>query len=393
MLEEADLHKIAAELGLSLLGYAPVSDLKTESKHLDSWQQSNYNAEMEYMRRDASLFTNLEKILPDIKTIITFAVHYDYTKRDERKTEHGLVARYAWGRDYHLVLKEKLNLFIDRIQSLSKSKISAKSITDSFPILERAYAAHAGIGFIGKNTMLIQKGKGSFFLLGEVLLDQEVGKTDGHKSFNILNQENLSSCGTCVNCQEHCPTSAFVEDYILDANKCISYLTIEKRRMFNDWQRVAIGEWIFGCDICQDVCPFNHTSLKIEKKPQMHELGKNEGVGQQLNIRGLLKIRTNKEFETVFKGTPLLRSRRSGLIRNGICVAVNTAAESLSDVILECFETDSSEIIRAHAIWALAKFYNNEKTDSRKKISKLLDKALKDPSEIVKNEAKLIYEY
>ena len=387
ILNKRQLVSLAEASGLSILGFSPKIDLSEESKKLKEWQQKGFNGEMAYMNRPAENFTNLENLLPGAKSLVCFAIHYSYQAREERKEEHGLVARYAWGKDYHLVLKERLDSFVKKVEKELGRNIEYRNFTDSIPLLERAFAERSGLGFIGKNTMLIQKGHGSYFLLGEVLWDLVI---EDQSKLNLLDYK--SECGTCSRCIDDCPTGAILEPRVLDARKCISYITIEKRRKLSIWEREAVGEWIFGCDKCQDRCPFNHKSLNLEHAPLLDEFKEEVGVGQQISIRDLLQIRTNREFEARFKDTPLLRPRRAGLLRNGLCVAVNTKSESLLDLIINCFEEDSSEVVRSHALWAAYRL-NKVSNGKNQRLDRIFNKAINDQSQAVRAEADELLDY
>lgn len=328
------------------------------------------------MNRDPELFIDLKKIYPEVRSLITVGVKYQSSYHPTFKQGYARVARYAWGRDYHDVFKAKLDSLC---AALLHHGISSKAFTDAVPILERAYASKAGIGFIGKNSLLIAPGYGSFLLLGELLVNAE---------FQTKERTQFGGCSTCVKCRSHCPTGAIVEDRVVDARRCISYLTIEKRGAFSIVEREALGEWIFGCDICQDVCPFNHRSLKRGRAPEIAELDGSYGSGALLNLGELFSISDDRSFRERFKGTPLIRPKREGLIRNGLCVAKNTNAIELLELIAELCE-DKSEVVRQTALWSgvnlSAMFGENRKF--------WMDKLLKlkrDQSQAVRTEAEMI---
>ena len=167
-------------------------------------------------------------------------------------------------------------------------------------------------------------------------------------------KEVESSCGSCSKCQIGCPTGALVSDYTLDARRCISYLTIDKRGVLEEWEREAIGEWIFGCDICQEVCPFNHTTMKIGRRVALSEFSPEEGAGKELLLSEILSIRSDEEFVQRFGGTPLMRTKREGLLRNAAVVAGNTRSVATVVALKEACN-DKSEVVREHAEWALGK--------------------------------------
>ena len=268
----------AKQAGLSLVGAICAEPLAQDRDRLIQWQNSLYAGEMGYMNRDPGLLSSPKLLLEQSASVISFALHYSRAAPFDFEADQSLnlsgfgkVARYAWGRDYHRVLKKRLHLFIKSLHQLIKREFQYRVFTDSVPFLERAAASSAGLGFIGKNSMLIVPKLGSFCFIAEALVD-----------FEVVNQPKLEvkeNCGSCTNCSSNCPTGAIVSDRVIDARKCISYLTIEKRGMLDEWERKAIGEWIFGCDICQDVCPFNHTVLKNKNVASIPEFNPENGKG------------------------------------------------------------------------------------------------------------------
>lgn len=332
-----ELKSLAKGLGLTVVGYAGVSASKKAKNSLRLWQEAGFAGSMNYMNREVELLSEATRLLPSAKSVLMFSLHYDSSPHPPLKPGYGRVARYAWGRDYHSVMREKLKNLLTLIND---SSIEARVFSDSVPLLERAFGKEAGLGFVGKNTLLIRPRTGSFFFLGEIVWNAEVVG-----DFPIIEE----SCGSCERCLKGCPTDAFVAPYSLDARKCISYLTIEKRGMLNFEERRAIGEWVFGCDVCQDVCPYNHTPIKESREGAM-EFSDDLGVGPLLDLKHLLSIKTDEEFLNEFGRSPITRAGRNGLIRNAICVAVNTKAKDLRPQILDCL-SDSSEIIRSHAEW------------------------------------------
>lgn len=328
-----------------MCGVAPAFPLENDAKRVAFWQEQGFSAEMKYMQRDPRLLSDARHLSQNAKSVLSVAVFYQRTKSPESRIGYGRVARYAWGRDYHTVLKSKLEQF--GVLLAKESGCSFRAVTDAAPILERAWARKSGLGFIGKNTLLITPGPGSFSLLGELILDCEV--------LDIPTKPPAQThCGGCRRCLDACPTNAIVEEFTIDAAKCISYLTIEKRGHFENSQSAAIGEWVFGCDICQDICPYNTSALKHQHGSSIAELSAAYGVGGLLNLADIMAIKTNKEFEVRFKYTPLLRARRSGLIRNACAVAVNTRCFDLIPQIKLLAANDRSLVIRQAAQQALS---------------------------------------
>lgn len=345
-------------------------------KHLETWQREGFAGQMHYMQRPPLLFTDLENLLPSVKSVLFVAAYYSQEPAPRRLHGYGRVARYAWGLDYHTVLKEKLNALVEVIERHLNKKISYRIFSDAVPLLERALACDAGLGFIGKNTLLIQRGLGSYFFISEILWDVECQESAGV----------LGTCGTCTRCQTNCPTNALVSDFKLDARKCISYLSIEKRGSLETWERTALGEWVFGCDICQEVCPFNHKALRLNRHASFDEFMSERGVGANLDLVNLLRIRTEQEFRARFGQTALRRTKRAGLLRNAACVAANTKAENVIPSLIEAL-MDSDSIVRQHVAWSLSRLAPTSATKL------LLEKLRKDPEENVKMEVETILDH
>lgn len=341
----------ASECGLQLAGVIDAEELQPRlQKHfhyLQAWQQQGFAGEMHYMNRPAEFIIDCEKFLPAIGSIVCFAINY----RGEEQSAHltvprgfGRVARYAWGRDYHKVLRGRMTKFVDELRKqLPDINFMARAFTDAVPLLERALFAEVANGFIGKNTMFILPQLGSYTFLAEVLLS--VGVTDVPKALPVKGH-----CGTCARCLSACPTSAFQGPYVLDARRCISYLTIEKKTVFSDWESQAIGNWIFGCDVCQDVCPFNPREQVV---PSLKEFSVCEGSGVLLNLAEVLSFRTNRLFLNKFQGTALMRAGREALLRNACSIAINTNCQELIPDLQQCLREETSEIIYSAAAQAL----------------------------------------
>jgi epoxyqueuosine reductase len=342
-----DLKEVAENLGLLIVSFLSIDDaqeaLLNNKSFIKSWQDSGFAADMKYMQRSPDFLCDLYKLLPTAKSILTFCVPYYSPVQfvPNKKEGFGSIAKYAWGLDYHDVLKNKLNCFVE----LCKQKgicqdIQFRAFSDSVPLPERTLAAKAGQGFIGKSSMLIRPGMGTYFFICELIINKIV-KGSADDSLKIK-----ANCGKCVSCKKCCPTNAIVEDKIVDSRKCISYLTIEKRGLFDKEEISSIGSWIFGCDICQEVCPYNHKGLgnlvPLEFNAKM-------GVGPELDILSVLSIKTDSEFRDKFKGTALLRTKRFGLLRNALAVAANQKLFRVSERIFEIAKNDDSDLLRKQA--------------------------------------------
>jgi epoxyqueuosine reductase len=323
---------------------------------------------MEYMTRRPELHTDPKALVPTSSSLITLTINYYATAPEFcHENRFGKVARYAWGLDYHDVVKPRLLKLVAEIERIAGREIRSRCFVDAVPLLERAVAARAGIGFFGKNTNLIRPQGGSWFFLAEVLVDLDLPAED---------REARVSCGSCRRCIDACPTNAFAASYVLDSRRCISYLTIEHKGAIPRELREGMGEWVFGCDVCQEICPFNRFSSDAD----WPELRPEAGVGPRLDLAEVLSIATDEEFRARFKGTPLTRPKRRGLLRNAAIVARNIGCEAAVPALIERVTRDPEPIIRSHALWALAHI------DSRK-AERLIERSLSDPDPQVREEA------
>lgn len=372
------LGDIAAAAGLAWVGWTGVTPVAESASALRLWQERGFAASMEYMRRPADMLADPARLLEGARSLVSFAVPYSAALRPPRPPGSGKVARYAWGLDYHRVLPARLASFLEGVREALGRTPRARVASDAVPLLERPLAERGGLGFVGNNTLLIRPGSGSLFFLAEIIWDVVIESpppTIGR-----------GTCGTCTRCLRACPTNAFPAPGILDAGRCISYLTIEHRGAFDDWQRRAIGEWIFGCDVCQEVCPFNHAALKASS-PGLTEFAAGDGVGPWLDLAEVLEIPSNRAFERRFHGTALLRARRQGLRRNACVVAANTGHVALAPLLTRIAAGDNDAVVRQHALWALKELAERWGAD-RTSVARALDVALRDPAEPVREEAR-----
>jgi epoxyqueuosine reductase len=291
-------------LGFDLVGIARLGPAET-ARAFDEWLERGYAGEMDYMPRTAEKRRDSRLPFPTAKSAIV--VGLDYGGREPS----GPVARYARGDDYHDVLLERLRLLHARVDEIVGASVSGKAYVDTGPILERDLARRAGLGWFGKNTMLINPKRGSFFFLGELLLDLELEPDAPFAS---------DHCGTCRACIEACPTGAIVEERVLDSNRCISYLTIElKGQIPAEWHD-AIGEMIYGCDVCQDVCPWNVRFARDLREPAFRA---RELIAQKSPRTLALEILAMEDdtLRAALKGSPMKRAKPRGLKRNaGVAV-------------------------------------------------------------------------
>lgn len=321
--------------------------LCAQGGRLADWQDSGFAGDMAYMRRSPDLFLNPENLLPGLKSVISFAVPYAAAGASDPDCPRGFgrIARYARGRDYHRVIKKLLKEAAKKIEQRAGRPVGWRAFSDAVPFLERAAAIAAGLGFSGKNTMVIRPGLGSYFFLAELLLDIEIEP-------DLTPAAQSGSCGSCSRCQISCPTGAFAGPGRLDARRCISYLTIEKSGGFSEDERRMVGDWVFGCDRCQEVCPFNHPGTQARVAPEFRP---ERGAGAFIELSRILAIKSDEDFTATFAGTPLMRAGRIGMIRNALAVCANQGCTELVPAIRLLIEGQAPEMVRIEAQAALSR--------------------------------------
>jgi epoxyqueuosine reductase len=337
MLLEDRIKDQAHALGFDLTGIAAAEPADGFDR-LQDWLAQGCAGDMKYMNRHEQARAHPAAILPNVQSIVMLGLNYAPAKEEDLAASSplGKIARYARGRDYHDVIRGKLNRLMSWIQS-EVPGTAGRGVVDTAPLLERAFARRAGLGWFGKNTMLINKTSGSYFLLGALLLDIELRPDAAHET---------AHCGTCTACLDACPTGAFAAAGDLDSRKCISYLTIELRRPIPAELRSGMGDWLFGCDICQEVCPWNRKppagcELAWEARPDLEALDPAE-------LLGLSK----EDFRQRFRGTALMRPGRSGLLRNAAIVLGNRRDERALPALRRA-AADADAVVREAAQWAI----------------------------------------
>lgn len=323
------------------------------------WTEASMHGTMSYMAAPEHLAarTNIGQLAETARSLIVVALAYDHRQPERTRLPvhpvpgqpsaapiRGQVARYARGADYHGVIKRRLYALAESLSGYLGRPVAARPCTDSAPVLERDYAERAGLGFIAKNTMLITPGLGSYTLLGEMLLDVEAAPS--------ATARPRPRCGTCSACMSACPTGAFVDAYVLDARRCISYLTIEHNGPIERSLRPHIGTMIFGCDICQEVCPFN--ARAPERTTPDPELLPRDAERGAPDLLALLALGSNQRRRYV-AGTPLRRVSREKLVRN-LCTALGNAGDKRAiEPLTGVLHRDRSPVARLHAAWALGR--------------------------------------
>lgn len=290
--------KIARDLDFSFCGVAKAEFLEEEAPRLDAWLKKGYQGKMQYLENHFDKRLDPRVLVPGAKSVVSLGYNY-FPERDLAQPGRLKIAKYAYGEDYHRVIKDKLFIFLHRLRE-AVGEIDGRVFVDSAPVHERAWAQKAGNGWVGKNSLLLNRQMGSFFFLAELILDLEL----------IPDGPVADYCGTCTACQDACPTGAIAEPYVVDGSKCISYLTIELKDAIPAEFKNKTEGWVFGCDICQDVCPWNrfaraHREARFLPTPEF------EGV-----IDADWHDLTEEIFQKVFAKSAVQRAKWQGLARN-----------------------------------------------------------------------------
>ncbi len=333
---EERLKQQARALGFELAGIAPATDADGFDR-LRDWLQRGFAGTMDYLPRHGDARRHPSSILPEVRSVLMVAMNYrPVGERQTLSRRHGRIARYARGSDYHHVLRQRLRRLLDWLRQ-QRPDCLGRGVVDTAPLLERDFARRAGLGWFGKNTMLLNKRFGSYFFIGALLTNLELACDPPHSA---------NHCGTCTACLDACPTNAFVEPGLLDARRCISYLTIEHRGEVAEELRSGLGDWLFGCDVCQEVCPWNRKA-----PPGTEPALQGNGELEELDLIEVLGL-SEEAFRRRFRGTALLRTKRSGLLRNAALVLGNTADAAALPALRRALE-DPEPLVREAARWAI----------------------------------------
>jgi epoxyqueuosine reductase len=336
----------AMRLGFDQVGIAPAVAPPGYPNFL-RWLKAGHAAGMAYMQRQEPGRAHPASVLDGVRSVVMVSVVYGSNERpgllEAATLATGKVARYAQGPDYHRVLWDRLDLLVEWLRA-QRPEARARAVVDTAPLLERDFARLAGLGWIGKNTMLINRRLGSFTFLGALLTDLELAYDPPHEA---------NHCGTCTRCLDACPTDAFAGPYELDARRCISYWTIEHRGPIPDPEAEQLHGWVFGCDVCQDVCPWNRKA----PSGRMVELGaRSEWLAPDL-IQWLLDSRDR--WRTRLNGTAAARAKRAGLLRNAALVLGSRGAvESVEALAVRLDDLHEEPVVRAASAWALGRIGN-----------------------------------
>lgn len=292
------IKSIAHALGFNFCGISKAEFLEAEAPRLTEWLKRGYAGKMSYLENYFDKRLDPTLLVPGAKSVVSLLYNY-YPEIDHAKEGELKIAKYAYGEDYHHVVKDKLKLFMEKITE-QIGEVQGRAFVDSAPVMERAWAKRAGVGWVGKNTLLINKNSGSFYFLAELIIDLELEYDGPVKDY----------CGTCTACMDACPTDAIPAPYVVDGSKCISYYTIELKDELPNEVKGKFQDWIFGCDICQDVCPWNRFS-----KPHNEPAFKPHPELQHMTARDWQEI-TADVFRQVFKDSAVKRTKFEGLKRN-----------------------------------------------------------------------------
>jgi epoxyqueuosine reductase len=326
-------------LGFDLVGISAVRPPVHENSFAE-WLRQGFAGEMGYMERTAAVRRRPAELVPWAVSVVSVGMNYHTqpARAPETNGPRGRIARYAWGDDYHEVMQQRLETLHATIKSLCEAPVEGRAFVDSGPVLERDFAGVAGLGWMGKNTNLISPQKGSWFFLGELFLSIALA----------YDKPIRDRCGRCELCLKACPTQAFVGPYVLDARRCISYLTIELKGSIPRHLRPLIGQHIFGCDICQDVCPYNVKARSTSESA----FAPREGLYAP-ELIALLSL-TKEEFLRRFRGSPIRRAKRRGFLRN-VAVALGNSGSLEAVPALALALLDHEPLVRGHAAWALGR--------------------------------------
>lgn len=370
MIATQEILSYACELGFDLAGVTPAG-MPPHGEAFAAWLAAGHHGEMAYLAARAAERRDPARWAPDAHSVIVVAVEYSQAPAVETAAypyETGLrrldcganacgrIARYAIWPDYHDVLKPKLYALDAFIRARTGRQALGKVFVDAAPVLERDFAEQAGLGFIGRNCCLISPGLGSWTVLAGLMVPEglEVGswRLAAGRERRALDR----GCGRCTRCLDACPTRAFVAPHVLDARRCISYLTIELRGPIPRDLRPLMGDWVFGCDVCQEVCPYNRSASIGQVCHAERVDGAKPGAAscqRSISLSELL-ILDEASFRARFRGTPMLRAKRRGLVRNA-CVAAGNAGDPALIPLLIPLLADPEPLVRGHAAWALGR--------------------------------------
>ena len=344
MLTAEAIKRKAYELGFDLCGISPAEPFP-ELAFLKEWLGRGYAGEMAYMERSAARRADVRAVVPGARSVIVTGTLYNTDRpysTEQQSSDVARIARYAWGDDYHDVLKTRLDALVTWMREVSTEPFDARAYVDTGPVQERVFAQYAGLGWIGKNTCLINNELGSWLFLSEIICTLALEP----------DTQGLEQCGSCTRCLEACPTGALVESGVLDSNRCLSYLTIELRSAIPAEHRASLGAHVYGCDICQEVCPYN------QAPPRSGDVAWQPRPALDLPRLADLWRRPDSELRTAVKGSAMTRAKLTGLRRN-LAVAIGNTGDAAAIAALAQASDDrpsaDDEMVLEHIRWAVTR--------------------------------------
>jgi epoxyqueuosine reductase len=322
VIESEQIKQLAYDIGFELCWITIPDIIPDAKKTYQTWLAKKYHADMAYLEKDPDRRTDPREIMPEAKSLIMLGVNYYQPNSEDTPEGHGRISRYARGKDYHKVLEKMTETLIEAIRNEidNNGEPSFKYFVDYGPMLERAYAEKAGLGYIGKNSTLINKKYGSWFFISEIITSLELAPDQVWSGVH-------GNCGTCKRCIDVCPTGAIVADGVIDSRRCLSYLTIENPRAITVEIADKMDSMLFGCDICQEVCPRNKKAVVTKHE----EFLPASGLGEFIDASRIVNMQTEEEFQKLTAGTSLKRPKLEGLKRNATIVLKNQANSKKSN--------------------------------------------------------------
>lgn len=296
----------AKDLGFLSCGISKAEFLEEEAPRLDAWLKRDYQGSMQWMENHYDKRLDPTLLVPGAKSVVSLLLNY-FPEKEPQHTDTPKISRYAYGKDYHTVMKDKLYVLLQKIRD-EIGEVDGRCFVDSAPVMERAWAKKSGLGWIGKHSLLLTKSTGSFYFIGELIIDLDLAPDNSVADY----------CGSCTRCMDACPTDAIPEPYVVDSNRCISHLTIEYKEAIPSWFSDKMDNWAFGCDICQEVCPWNrfskpHSEKAFDPHPDLLQMNRSEWM----------EI-TEEVFREVFRHSAVKRTKYTGLKRNLDFIRLNS---------------------------------------------------------------------
>lgn len=332
------MKEAAERLGFQLVGATPAVS-PTGVHRLGEWLAAGYGGQMRWIADRQAAYAHPRHVLEGVRSLLLLGAVYRTAEPVAAQPGEGRVSRYAWGSDYHDLLHGRLRQLVELHRRL-RPELAVRGVVDTAPLLEREFAQLAGLGWIGKNTLLLNRQWGSWFFLSVLLSEAELEYDAPHEA---------DHCGTCRACLDACPTGAFVAPYVLDARRCISYLTIELRDAVPHHLREGVGDWVFGCDVCQDVCPWNHRAPAVDEQALSPR-----ALSNPLPLIQLFEL-DDAAFRHRFRDTPLWRAKRRGMLRSAALVLGNQQPREAIGALVRGLN-DAEPLVRGACAWALGRY-------------------------------------